>query len=408
MIAQNEKKQEKERVRVGYLGPKGTFTYEAALKYFEDVTQSKRIRAINDDTQVSAEYVAIDTISQVFRELESGNLEYGVVPIENKLKGLVAETFKELVGAGKDQEKDGIKVIGMIKIEIRQALMSIHKLEDIEVVYSHEMAIKQSMKYIKERLGKHVKIIQVESTGKGAELAASKGQTNEQTFTDDSMGSGNNDSVDESNNPHTIKAACIGNKTCSQLYKMNIIDPDISDEKENETKFYILSGIAGAKDGMDMIDILKIEGEAEGGEDDNMCDFDSGFEGDYDVKKSVNSKIRHMLGNVEIIKVYSLEGHQELGKLIKENNSCNSKTDSYEKKDVNREYIVEVMKLASSNNNGDISTNGTRLEHTNSDGEFKLEGNKKRKLETKIESVKGKNYKIETLGGYNVIDGIEQ
>ena len=58
-------------IHVAYLGPEGTYTQEAALKHFGH----------------SAVTVSMSTIDAVFREVASGAVNYGVVPVENSSKG---------------------------------------------------------------------------------------------------------------------------------------------------------------------------------------------------------------------------------------------------------------------------------------------------------------------------------
>ena len=60
-------------MRVSYLGPKGSFTQIALIKYFSDDT----------------EQVSKRTIDEVFKSVEIGEVDYGVVPIENSLEGSV-------------------------------------------------------------------------------------------------------------------------------------------------------------------------------------------------------------------------------------------------------------------------------------------------------------------------------
>ncbi len=65
---------------VAYLGPDATFTHEAALKQFG----------------TAARLSAAESISGVFREVEKGEADYGVVPIENSLEGAVTYTLDML------------------------------------------------------------------------------------------------------------------------------------------------------------------------------------------------------------------------------------------------------------------------------------------------------------------------
>ena len=74
--------------KIGLLGPLGTFTEEAAIKYCDD-----------------CEMVPYRTISEVFRAVENGEISKGVVPIENFLNGHVMETLDNLYRSGLKIEK---------------------------------------------------------------------------------------------------------------------------------------------------------------------------------------------------------------------------------------------------------------------------------------------------------------
>ena len=69
-------------VKVGYLGPKGTFTHQVALNYFP-----------NSGT----EFIAYKNILEIFENIEKDILEFGVIPIENSLQGTVRDTLDLLI-----------------------------------------------------------------------------------------------------------------------------------------------------------------------------------------------------------------------------------------------------------------------------------------------------------------------
>ena len=82
-------------LRIAYLGPKATFTHKAALEYFG----------------FSAHYVPVSTIGDVFREVELGRVEYGVVPVETTTEGVVNYTLDMFL------ESD-LKIVGEIVIPL--------------------------------------------------------------------------------------------------------------------------------------------------------------------------------------------------------------------------------------------------------------------------------------------------
>ncbi|MGV9172207.1 MAG: chorismate mutase, partial [Promethearchaeia archaeon] len=69
-------------VEVAYLGPKGTFTHQAALNYFP---------------KANTEFVACNNIAGIFEKIEKNILDFGAIPIENNLRGTVRETLDLLI-----------------------------------------------------------------------------------------------------------------------------------------------------------------------------------------------------------------------------------------------------------------------------------------------------------------------
>jgi len=108
-------------LKIAYLGPKATFTHQAALEYFG----------------FSAHYVPVSTIGDVFREVETGRVDYGVVPVENTTEGVVNYTLDMFL------ESD-LKIVGEVVIPIKLNLLSTASgLENIKTVYSHRHALAQ-------------------------------------------------------------------------------------------------------------------------------------------------------------------------------------------------------------------------------------------------------------------------
>ena len=80
-----------EPVKVGYLGPPGTFSHEAAL------------RVVGDGPGLLCPY---PTIPAVFAALEGGQIETGVVPVENSLEGSVVQTM-DILARSRDVQVRG-------------------------------------------------------------------------------------------------------------------------------------------------------------------------------------------------------------------------------------------------------------------------------------------------------------
>lgn len=129
----------------------------------------------------------------------------GVVPIENSIEGQVGLTLDLLA------HKFNLKICGEIIIPINHNLLVNHntKIEDITDVYSHSQALAQCQSYIdKKKFKAHFAV----STAKAAKSI---------------LGHEN--------------IAAIGNTKAAELYNLDIIDKNIQDLKNNQTRFVVLS-----------------------------------------------------------------------------------------------------------------------------------------------------------------------
>lgn len=118
-------------MKVGYLGPAGTFSEEAASRYSSDS---------------NTELVPFQTIVDVLDEVAAGTIDKGVVPIENTIEGAINLTVDRLA------QSPDLYVQGEIVLSITQCLLGIQgtKLGDIREVWSIPPAIAQCRNFIKE------------------------------------------------------------------------------------------------------------------------------------------------------------------------------------------------------------------------------------------------------------------
>ncbi|MDH3977298.1 MAG: chorismate mutase, partial [Gammaproteobacteria bacterium] len=96
-------------LKIGYLGPEGTFTQTAVYKHF-----GHSVRAL-----------PLATIDEVFHEVESGSADFGVVPIENSTAGTVNHTLDSFL-------MSPLKICGELELRIRQHLMG--QMDDLKKV----------------------------------------------------------------------------------------------------------------------------------------------------------------------------------------------------------------------------------------------------------------------------------
>lgn len=177
---------------VGYLGPKGTFTEEASRKHFSDQ---------------QVEWQTYTSIFEVLKAVEEGEIDYGVVPIENSIEGSVNMTVDGLV------QCSNLFVEAEIVLPITQNLLTIDSavaLEDIREIWSHPQALAQCSNFI-QGLGAKVKAW--DSTASAAkELATTKRRD----------------------------VAAIGTSLASTALGLHMLQPNLQDYSENHTRFVVL------------------------------------------------------------------------------------------------------------------------------------------------------------------------
>lgn len=208
--------------RVSYLGPEATFTHLAATEHFGR----------------SCIFRPTESIADVFREVESGQSDFGVVPVENSSEGAVGPTLDRLVSSE-------LKICGEIKRSISHALMSKQtNLNSIQCVYSHPQALGQCLKWLATNLPGRA-MVQVSSTAAAAKRASEE--------------------------PH---AAAVGSEMLASIYDLQVLAGDIQDRSPNLTRFLILGTHESARTGSDKTSILFATPHRPGALRDALAPFD--------------------------------------------------------------------------------------------------------------------------------------
>lgn len=193
-----------ESMTVAYLGPQGTFSQEAAAKQFG----------------AGASLAACPSIDEVFRQVETGVVGYGVVPVENSTEGAIGRTLDLLL-------LTPAKICGEVMLPIRQCLMSRSgRLADIRRVYSHTQSLAQCQQWLARKLP-HAERTAVVSNAEAAQLAA-----------------------------RDRRAAAVGPGTAAALYGLKLIARNIEDESRNTTRFLVIAQHDAAPSGKDKTSLI--------------------------------------------------------------------------------------------------------------------------------------------------------
>lgn len=180
------------RLKVGILGPRGTYSELAAKSMFGE----------------KAEPVTYPLITDVAEAVEEEEVPFGLVPVETLREGSVGETLDVL--AWKD-----VKVKDELVLTVTHNLLGIEgaNLDEIKQVLSHPQALAQCKKFIQEKLP-DAEQISVTSTAKAAKQ------------------------VSKDRKPYM---AAIGSKGLASLYDLDILREDIQEGGEDETRFFCLA-----------------------------------------------------------------------------------------------------------------------------------------------------------------------
>jgi chorismate mutase/prephenate dehydratase len=177
-------------LKAAFQGEKGAYSENAIYKFFDS----------------SVESIPCKTFSDVFKSVQMGIANFGVVPIENSTEGSVNQVYDLFL------EYD-LKVCGEIILGIQHCLIANPEttIESLKVVYSHPQALAQCRNFL-EKLGC------------------------EMISTYDTAGS-----VKMIKKQKLSKSAAVASERAAKIYKMKILKKNISDNINNYTRFFILS-----------------------------------------------------------------------------------------------------------------------------------------------------------------------
>lgn len=184
-------------MKVGVLGPQGTFSEKAAKK----VHPEAQIRYYDD-------------FEDVLVAVEAGEVDSGVVPLENSLEGSVGQNLDGLL-------RRDVKIIGEVNVQVRHCLIGRGRKDEVKVILSHPQALAQSRRYIKSHYP-HAELRTTGSTSHAVRLA--------QEFPE---------------------MAAIAGAEAAKRYGLAIMDRNIQDSEDNVTRFAVVGKEPTAPTGRD-------------------------------------------------------------------------------------------------------------------------------------------------------------
>ena len=196
---------QQEPLKIGYLGPEGTFSQQAVLKHFGR----------------SALGLPMASIEEVFQEVEAGNADFGVVPVENSGQGTIQITLDMFLTSD-------LKICGETELRVQQFIMSRSgRLDDIERIYAHPQSFMQTSAWVRANLPK-AELVPVSSNAEGARRARSS---------DD--------------------AAAIGGENAGHVYNLKkVVTKPIQNDADNTTRFLVIGRSLFPSSGHDRTSVL--------------------------------------------------------------------------------------------------------------------------------------------------------
>lgn len=195
---------QQEPLRIAYLGPEGTFTQQAVYRQFGH----------------SVNPIAQPSIEEVFLQVQAGEADFGVVPVENSTQGIVSHTLDMFLHSD-------IKIAAEVELRIHQHLLTrARSLESIQRVYAHQ----QSLAQCKHWLAAHLPEAELIAVSSNAEAARRVRQMSD--------------------------AAAIASRHASEVYGLPVLFGNIEDHVDNTTRFLVLGRALLPPSGDDKTTIL--------------------------------------------------------------------------------------------------------------------------------------------------------
>ena len=188
--------------KLGYTGVPGAYAYEVMVNLLKNSKNSEGHMGAEAE-----EILNFNTHRELVEGVEAGKVDFAILPIENSIVGEVRDSI-DLIN------KRNIYIVGEVKHKIEHNLLGIKgsKIDDIKRVYSHEQALMQCSEF----LGKYPEWekVKMNNTALSAKYIG--------------------DTKNKEN-------ACIANMETREMYNLELLQPDINNEKENFTRFFIVS-----------------------------------------------------------------------------------------------------------------------------------------------------------------------
>lgn len=202
-------------LRIGYLGPPGSYSHWAAVKHFGSSVEFEDLRAIDG----------------VFTEVERGHVNYGLAPIENSLHGGIMETLDAF-----RSRRSAVTIYAEVQMEVHHSLLANCAPAEVRRIHSKPEVFSQCRIWLATQYPQ-AELIASASSSRAAQTAAEECRESE------SRGEAPN-------------SAAIASELSGQLYGLNALFVNIEDQPNNITRFLVISRQKAQRSGDDKTSIM--------------------------------------------------------------------------------------------------------------------------------------------------------
>jgi chorismate mutase/prephenate dehydratase len=240
-------------LRIGFLGPTGTFSHAASVQKFGS----------------SVTHVPLSDIPSVFDEVVRGDIDYGLVPVENSIGGGIVDTLDAF-------QHSSAKICAEVRVTVHHFLMARVPWEEVKSIHSKPEVFSQCRKWL-AAVAKERDVQPAASTSKAAELAGQQ-----------------------------PGVAAICTKLAGSMHSLRVLFENIEDDPDNETRFFVIGREPARRTGDDKTAIMFTTANKPGALAEVLAVFKENGINLTDIEKRPSKKV-----NWEYYFFIDAQGHQD-------------------------------------------------------------------------------------------------
>ncbi len=210
-------------LRIGYLGPPGSFSHLAAVRHFGS----------------SVAHQDVHEVAGVFTEVERGHVDYGLAPIENSIHGGIVETLDSLMAGAKRGAP--IHIYAEVQLEVHHALLGNCDPADVEVIYSKPEVFGQCRHWLATQYPR-AELVATPSSSRAVQMVREMSE--------------GEDGGGRKGKRGRRGAAAIGSALAGELYGVHVLFEKIEDNPGNVTRFFVIGRHRAQRSGDDKTSVM--------------------------------------------------------------------------------------------------------------------------------------------------------